>query len=134
VKPLFVTNVAGARVRLNPMNIIGWALAEVPIGNGKVILGAAIALPDGPRMVRESPEQLDWMFEQATDRWMRPIVTRDQLEQFMADLRAREKDGDDALSQPDRSGSRMPIAPDENGYERARPSYEAEPEPRQGMD
>lgn len=97
MKPLFVTNLVGQRVRLNPMNVIGWVPAEAPLGDGKVIMGSALAVTDGARVVRESPEQIDFLFEQATDGWMRPLITRRELEKFVDGMRA-DREAEDAAT------------------------------------
>lgn len=83
MRPVILTNVTGDKVRINPMNMIGWAPADVPAENSRILLGSAVALVDGARLVRESVEQIDHLFERATDGWMRPPVTREQLEDLM---------------------------------------------------
>lgn len=93
MKPLTLTNVAGQAVHISPMAIIGWVSAEVPVGNGKVIMGTAVALPDGARQVRESPEQVAFLFERATDGWLQPKLTRADLEAWVDTTRLRESGG-----------------------------------------
>jgi hypothetical protein len=110
MKPLILTNAAGAPVRVNPMQLIGWAAAEVPIPDtSKVVLGSALGLPDGPRLVRESPENVDLLFQAATDGWMRPPLTRRDLERFMEDTRARAAEPDDGARWDDEPPPAPPV-------------------------
>lgn len=68
MRPMIVTAGNGEKRRLNPMQIIGWREADVPAAEGRpeVYKGCIIALPTGPVGVRESEEQIDWLFALAT--------------------------------------------------------------------
>ena len=69
MRPLIVTTADGSKRRLNPMQIIGWRAADVPTGDAAgsmVYQGTVIALVGGPVGVRESEDQIDWLFVLAT--------------------------------------------------------------------
>lgn len=84
MKPLIVTNAAGEPRRLNPMAVVGWTPAEINLGNGRIALGSVIAIAGAPPVqVLESTGTIDVLFEQATDGWMRPAMTRADLERVL---------------------------------------------------
>lgn len=80
----------GHVVHLNPMQMIGWVAADHPLDpeGRRIMAGSVVALVDGPRRVRQTPEQIDFLFEQATEGWMRPPITRQDLQAFVDKVRA----------------------------------------------
>lgn len=67
MKPLVVHNLAGEPRRLNPMAIVGWNTHEHELPNARFQVGTLVVLAAGPPVaIRESQEQLDWLFQQAT--------------------------------------------------------------------
>lgn len=69
MRPLIVTTANGDKRRLNPMQMVGWRAGDVPTGDAEgsaVYQGTIIALVGGHVGVRESEEQIDWLFVLAT--------------------------------------------------------------------
>jgi len=73
MRPLIVTAANGEKRRLNPMQIIGWKEgdipAEIPGEPTKVYAGTVLALSNGVAGVRESVDQIDRLFVEATGDW-----------------------------------------------------------------
>lgn len=79
MRAIVLTTADGQKPRFNPFGIIGWRLGEVPLPDGKVVLGTAIILPGGPVGVLESVTTVDQMFREATapaDRFTSHVIER----------------------------------------------------------
>lgn len=68
MKPMIVHNLAGEPKRISPLQIVGWDAAEHELGNGRFCVGTLIIMAGNvpPLPVRESLEQVDWLYERAT--------------------------------------------------------------------
>lgn len=69
MRPIIVHNREGAERRLNPMQVAGWAPAEIEVEPARFMVGTLVMMAAGnlePLPIRESVEQFDFLFERAS--------------------------------------------------------------------